>query len=135
MIVDLEDKEEKGSFELKGGGKVHLRLMSEKDVKEIRDACVKTRTEYPFLGGKYQRFEVEDVNTDLMTEMRLNRNITGWDDLFDRNKKPIPVTKENKVLLMKLVPLFAEAVENGLKTLKVVEKDRTEQAEKNSVIG
>ncbi len=135
MIVDLEDKEESGSFELKGGGKVHLRLMSRKDIKEIRDATTTVVSEYPLLGegkdAKYQRFEAEKVDVELLMEMRLDRNITGWDGLFDRNEKPIPVTKENKVLLMVMVPEFREAVDDGLAALKKAEMDRAEQLEKN----
>ena len=144
MIVDLEDKEVKGTFELKGGGNVHLRLRSEADEKTIMAACVKKRAEYPLLKdptdttGKretYQRFEVEDMDRDLFFEMSMDRNITGWDDLFDRTKKPIPVTKENKVLLMKNAPAFRDAVNAGLKALKDGESKAVEQAEKNSLIG
>ena len=131
MIVELEEKEESGSFELLGGGKVHLRLRSEKDEKEIRAACTTKLVEYPLLDGKYQRFETEKVDYELFAEMSFDRNITGWDDLFDKNKKPIPVTKENKVLLMKNVQLFRVTVENGLKALKVAESAKVENAPKN----
>jgi len=135
MIVDLINKEECGSFELKGGGKVHLRLRNEADEKEIRAVCVTMVVEYPLLDGKYQRFESEKTDTTLFIEMCWDKNITGWDDIFDKNKKPIPVTKENKVLLMKLVPAFNEDVTNGLTALREASKARAEQAEKNSLIG
>lgn len=135
MIVDLKDKDVIGSFELEGGGKVHLRLRSEADEKKIRAACFKKVAEYPFLDGKYQRFEVETIDMDLFMEMSFDCNITGWDDLFDWNKKPIPVTKGNKVLLMKNVPLFQKAVNDGLKKLKEDEAKSAEQAEKNSMTG
>ena len=131
MIVDLEEKEESGSFELKGGGKIYLKLRNEADEKEIRAACVKTVVEYPLLDGKYQRFESEKTDMILFVEMCWDKNITGWDDLFDCNEKSIPVTKENKVLLMKRVPLFREAVENGLQALKEAEKNRAAQVSKN----
>jgi hypothetical protein len=140
MIVDLEDKEVSGSFELKGGGKVHLRLRSEADERAILAACSKKRAEYPLLkdptdpAGKreiYHRFEVEDVDRELFFEMTMDRNITGWEGLFDRNKKPIPVTKDNKILLMKNVPAFRDAVNEGLKTLKEQEKAAGEESAKN----
>ncbi len=131
MIVELEEKEESGSFELPGGGKVHLRLRSEKDEKEIRAACTTKLVEYPLLDGKYQRFETEKVDYELFAEMSFDRNITGWEDLFDKNKKPIPVTKEIKVLLMKNVQLFRATVENGLKALKAAESAKVENAPKN----
>lgn len=130
-ILNIEDKEESGSFEMPGGGKVHLRLRNEQDEKEIRAACITTIVEYPLLDGKYQRFESEKINTSLYVEMSWDKNITGWDTLFDRNKKEIPITKENKILLMKQSKLFRETVEKGLTVLKEAEKTRTEELEKN----
>jgi hypothetical protein len=132
MIVDLKEKEESGSFDLKGGGKVHLRLRSEQDEKEIRAACVTTTAEYPFLDGKYQRFEVEKTNTELYVEMCWDKNITGWEGVLE-DKKPVPVTKENKILLMRKSLPFQEAVTNGLKALQEASRSRTERAEKNSL--
>ena len=131
MIVDLKEKEESGTFELAGGGKVHLRLRSEADEKAIRAACRTIVAEYPFLDGQYRRFEVEKTDPDLFFEMSMDRNITGWDDLFDKNKKPIPVTKENKVLLMKNVPRFRDAVNAGLQVLKDREREQAEILPKN----
>lgn len=134
MNVDLQDKEEAGTFELKGGGKVHLRLRNETDEKAIRTACVTTVVEYPFLDGKYQRFESEKTDMDLFLSMCWDRNITGWEGVLE-DKKPVPVTKENKVLLMKRSADFREAVTNGLEALQAASKARAEQAEKNSLIG
>ena len=130
MNVCLTDKEEKGSFELKGGGKVHLRLRNEADEKEIRAACVTTVAEYPFLDGKYQRFENEKIDTDLFLLMCWDKNIVGWEGILE-DKKPVPVTKENKVALMKRSEDFREAVQNGLKALQEASKVRAEAAEKN----
>jgi len=137
MIVDLEEKEVAGTFELKGGGKVHLRLRNEKDEKEIRAVCVSEVTEYPLLKdpvtGKedYRPFTHEKTDTDRRLEMSWDRNITGWDDLFDKNEKPIPVTKGNKVLLMTRVPEFLQAVMDGIKALMEKEKAKAKAAEKN----
>jgi hypothetical protein len=136
MIVDLSDKDVAGKFELKGGGKVHLRLRNEKDEREILAACRTVTAEYPFLDGQYRRFEVVKNDQDLFFEMSMDRNITGWDGLFDKNKKPIPVTKENKVLLMKVAPDFRDAVNAGLAALKEAETAEAkiaEHAEKNSL--
>ena len=141
MIVDLEDREEKGSFDLGGGGKVHLRLLGSADMREMRAACVKTVSEYPLLKDpetgkeRYQRFEREEFDGELWREMQLDRNITGWEGIVDRNKKPIPVTQEHKVLLYSTVPAFRNAVDNGLKALKEAEKARAEALEKNSSNG
>ncbi len=131
MNVDLTDKEERGSFDLKGGGKVHLRLRTDQDEKEIRAACVTSVVEFPLLDGKHQRFETEKTDTEQYVEMAWDKNIVGWDEIYDVNKKPVPITKENNVLLMKLVPTFNKAVADGLKALKEASTDRAEQAEKN----
>lgn len=131
MIVDLTDKEEKGRFDLKDGGWIDLRLLSLQDVKDLRDACVKTVAEYPMLDGKYQRFERMDFNSDLWNEMRYDRTITAWGDIFDKNEKPIPCTKEMKVALMTKVPEFIEAYTNGMKALKDAEEARVKVQEKN----
>jgi hypothetical protein len=143
MIVDLDEKTESGSFELKGGGKVHLRLLSATDLKEMAKACIKVNAEYPLLKDpidgkeKYQRFEGRTFNDELWEEMKCDRAITGWDDLFDKNGNPIPCTKENKVLLMTpgKAPEFLKAVEEGLKALKEADTARAEGAEKNSQTG
>jgi hypothetical protein len=131
MIVDLEDREEAGTFDLKGGGKVTLRLRSAQDEKEIRAACVKQVVEYPLLDGKYQRFESEKTDMDLYIEMSWDKNIAGWEGVVDGNKEPVPVTKENKIRLMRLAPAFRNAVEAGLKALADASKAKAEQAEKN----
>jgi len=131
MIVDLEEKDVTGTFELSGGGKVHLRLLSGDDLKTMRKECFTKRVEYPLLGGKFQRFEAEDFDAEKFARMGWLRNITGWEDLFDRNGKPIPVTDENKVLLMEKVAEFREAVTEGNKALKEAEKARAEELEKN----
>lgn len=131
MFVDLDDKEEAGTFELKGGGKVMLRLRNAQDEKDIRAACITKVVEYPLLGGKYQRFESEKTDMDLYIEMCWDRNISGWENIIDGSKKPVPVTKENKVLLMRLVSAFRNTVESGLNTLAEASKAKAEQAEKN----
>jgi hypothetical protein len=143
MIVDLDEKTESGTFELKGGGKVTIRLLTLNDLREIRKATGKTVAEYPLLEDPktkeliYRRFEGFHFDSDLFDEMKWDRIITGWEDLFDKNKKPIPVTKEMKVLLMTSgkAPEFVEAVENGLKALREADEAKSKAAEKNSSTG
>jgi len=140
MIVDLKRKPtESGSFELKGGGKVHLRLLDGEDIKELKKSCMTEVPEYPLLknpeNGKeeYRRFEAPKFDSDLWDEMMWDKAITGWDDLFDGSEKPIPVTKENKVLLMtsSKAKEFQDAVNKGLESLQAQDKARSEAAEKN----
>lgn len=131
-VIDLEEKEESAWFDLEGGGRVHLRLLSIKDIREIRTACYSSVAEYPKLDGKYQRFEAQTFNDELFTEMRLDRNILGWENLFDKNGKEIPVTKENKALLYERSDVFRKAVDDGLQALQEAEKATAEASEKNS---
>lgn len=131
MIVDLTDKTESGWFDLEGGGRVQLRLLDITDIRDMRKACLKTVPEYPKIDGKYQRFEGQEFDGDLWNEMLWDRTIIGWEGIFDRNEKPIPVTKENKALLMMRAPEFVRVYEEGIKALKAAEEVRAEAAEKN----
>lgn len=137
MIVDLKDREERGWFDLRDGGRIQLRLLSVSDLREINKATRRTVSEYPLLKDPatgrdgYQRFEREEFDFELFQSMRLDRNILGWEKLVDRDEKPIEVTPENKVLLYERVSEFRDAVENGLKALKAAEAARVGAAEKN----
>ena len=131
MIVDLNEKTESGWFDLEGGGRVHLRLLDITDIRDMRKACLKTVPEYPKIDGKYQRFEGQEFDGDLWNEMLWDRTIIGWEGIFDRDERPIPVTKEHKVLLMMRVPEFVRVYEEGIKALKAAEEVRAEAAEKN----
>lgn len=140
MVVDLTEREtESGTFELKGGGAVHVRLLSEKDVEEIIRATRSNTAEYPLLKdpltGKeaYQRFEVTRFDADLFDEMNFERSITGWENIYDRTGKLIPVTTENKVLLMTRVPEFREAVEKGLLALRKAASEKKDAEAKNEL--
>jgi len=131
MIVDLNEKTESGWFDLEGGGRVHLRLLDITDIRDMRKTCLKTVPEYPKLDGKYQRFEGQEFDNDLWNEMLWDRTIIGWEGIFDRDERPIPVTKEHKVLLMMRVSEFVRVYEEGIKALKAAEEVRAEAAEKN----
>jgi len=139
MIVDLEEKTESGTFELKGGGKVTIRLLTVNDLRDIRKATGKTVAEYPLLKDPktgemvYRRFEGFHFDGDLFDEMKWDRIIIGWENLFDKNKKPIPCTKEMKVLLMTSGKAleFVEAVENGLKALQEADEAKSKAASEN----
>lgn len=114
-----------------------MRLATADEFKAAMKACMKVVPEYPLLKdpetGKesYRRFEGREFDSDLFEEMMWNVNIVGWKAIYDRNEKEITVTNENKALLMRKVPEFKEAVENGLKALKEAEKTAAEEAEKN----
>lgn len=131
MRVDLTTREEQGWFDIRDGAKVHLRLLSETDIAEMRAACITVVPEYPLLDGKYQRFEAQKFDGALFERMRVERTILGWSGVQDANGVDVPVTAENKLLLVHLVPDFAKAVDAGLKALKDAEAARLEAREKN----
>ena len=131
MVVDLGQKTESGRFDLKGGGWVELRLLSLQDIKDMRDACIKTVPEYVLLEGNYQRFERTEINNDLWDEMRWDRSIVAYGDIFDKNEKPVPCTKEMKVLLMTKVTEFIQAYTEGMKALKDADNKKYEVTEGN----
>lgn len=143
MIVDLTtQQQESGTFDLKEGGKVTLRLLSEKDMKELTEACVKKTPEYPYLpimkDGKptgecqYFRFERTEFNQELWNEMSWDRIIVGWEGVATADGQSIETTKENKIALMKKKQSFREDVDAGISALKEQSKTRQEEREKNS---
>ena len=132
MIIDLAKPTQAGTFELPGGGTVSLRLLSADDLKAIRKECSRTVVDYPLLGGQYRRFEHTEFDSDKWDILHWDRAITGWTDLFDKNGQPIPVTSENKVLLMERVAVFQKAVNDGLEALRKADAEATEEAAKNS---
>jgi hypothetical protein len=141
MEVDLKKKEtESGWFDIKGGGRVHVRLLSVDDIVAMRKACFSPVVEYPLLKdpktGKedYRRFESEKFDGDLWETMKNDLGILGWDVMVNKEtKQPIEVTTENKNLLMfpGVCPSFCEAVEKGMASLKEAEKAKAAASEKN----
>lgn len=137
MIVDLEarnkkDAEERGSFELEGGGKLHLRLPPNEELTAIRERHTHKTVEYPFLNGKYHHVDNQTFDEKGWWAETLDKTIVGWDDCFDRNQKPIPVTKENKSILFEVSLDFIKAYTAGMDTLRKARAAKWEAAEKNS---
>jgi hypothetical protein len=132
MIVDLEEREtENGWFDLPGGGRVHLRLLSRDELHGIRKKTLAVVPEYPLIEGEYRRFEGREFNEELFDELWWDKSIVEWKDILDKNGAPIPVSAENKALLMRRVSGFVEAVDAGLKELKQAEKEKSEASIKN----
>jgi hypothetical protein len=141
MEVNLEKKETKsGWFDIKGGGRVNIRLLSAADVEAMKKACLTVVDKYPLLlnpeTGKeeYRFFQSQEFNEGLFEEMKNDLSIVGWDTMVNaKTKEPIEVTKENKNLLMfpGVCPQFVEAVEAGRKALKEQDRTEREESEKN----
>ena len=128
---DISGKTEQAWFDVEGGGRVEFRLLSSDELKEITNACIKKSVEYPKLEGQFRRFETVETDWDLWHEMVWDRSIVGWEGLYDVNEREIPVTKENKCLLMTRVQAFAELHEKSMAALKTAIEERAEASEKN----
>lgn len=94
-------------------GEVGIRPLNPARREEIRKKSVKKRVEYK----KGQRFEVEDVNDDLFSELLWDYSITGWNGLVDDDGKEIPCTSENKVFLMRNHVGFARFIGDKMERL------------------
>jgi len=118
-------------FDMEGGGRLQLRTMMLDDWKAIRKQTVKKRVDFKKVDGTPGRFEFEETDEDLQNELFWDRVIVNWEHFFDSKKKPIPCTKENKVLLMTRSAKFAKVMLESLKTLAEDQEVEAEAAEKN----
>lgn len=130
-VIDLDAKPAKW-FEMEGGGRVQLQTVSADAFKAIQKQTVKKKVDFKKIEGTPARLEYDEVNTDLQNELFWDAVIVGWENLFDKGKKPIPCTKENKVLLMTRSAMFTKFVADSLKALSEDEVKEAEQAGKNS---
>ena len=133
MIFDLE--EDKGAwFDMDGGGRVQLRLITPADWVAIKKATVSTGE--PLVkkldNGKYQLFERELVDEDLQREMVNDLTICAWEGLLDAKDRPIPCTKENKNRLMMMRDSrFRDFINDKLGVLSGIQAEQKEAEEKN----
>ena len=118
-------------FELEDGGRICLKNMTADDLKEIRKQTVKKRVDFKKVDGTPGRFEYEEVDRDLENVLFWEKVIVDWENFFDIKKKPIPCTKENKLLLMGRSQKFIKIVTDFLKVLTEDDSEQAERAEKN----
>jgi len=118
-------------FELEDGGRIRLKNLTADDLKEIRKQTVKKRVDFKKVEGTPGRFEYEEVDRDLENVLFWEKVIVDWENFFDAKKKPIPCTKENKLLLMGRSQKFIRVVTDFLKVLTDDDAEQAERAEKN----
>ena len=118
-------------FELEDGGRIQLKNLTADDLKEIRKQTVKKRVDFKKVDGTPGRFEYEEVDRDLENVLFWEKVIVDWENFFDIKKKPIPCTKENKLLLMGRSQKFIKIVTDFLKVLTEDDSEQAERAEKN----
>lgn len=129
-VIDIDGKPAR-FFEMEGGGRVQLQIVSADAFRAIQKQTVKKKIDFKKVEGTPGRFEFEEVDTDLQNALFWDAVIVSWENLFDKNKKPIPCTKENKVLLMTRSAMFAKFVADSLKTLGEDEAMRAEEVRGN----
>jgi hypothetical protein len=129
-LIDIEDILPRW-FEMEGGGRIQLRTISVADFKAIQKQTVRKKVDYKKIEGTPGRFEYEAIDQDLQNELYWDAVIVGWENLIDKNEKPIPCTRENKTLLMTRSKKFLEFVVESLKVLAEEEAAQQETERKN----
>lgn len=118
-------------FDMDGGGRVQLRILTPEDWRSIRRQAVKVVPEYTKLDGKWERFEVVKSDDELQDVLFWDALIVGWEGLFDAKGREIPCTKEMKALLMLTQPSFSRFIRGCIDILTPDEAKRQEASEKN----
>lgn len=131
MKFNLEDLNPATTFQLDesnpDAGAIRLRIATAGLIDELRRKFVKTKPEY----RSGQRYERTDVDHNGYDSGLWDYCIVGWDGVEDEKGKPIPCTAENKMLLMRESPDFADIVRNCMDVLQEEKARRTEAAAKN----
>ena len=112
-------------------GEIAIRAVNQRKRREIQRKCIKNRVEYKH----GQRFEVQDTNDDLFSEMLWDYIISDWNKLEDDDGNPIECTTENKLMLMAENVGFQQFVNACLLKLTEEYEDMAETIEKNSLSG
>lgn len=112
-------------------GEISIRAVNQAKRKEIHNATVKRKVEYKH----GQRFEYQDADDDLFSEMLWDYVIADWTGLEDDDGKPIPCTKENKIFLMMNNVGFATFLGQCMETVNQDIEERMGAAEKNLLRG
>lgn len=129
-VFDIEDKPGVW-FDMDGGGRVKLKNIG---IDEYLDILDKTTKKVPFVkevDGKQRVFTYEEENERLRAILANDVAIQDWENLLDKNGKPIPCTKENKTLLMIKSSVFRDFCNEKLKILAEAEAEHEKAAEKN----
>ena len=112
-------------------GEISLRPQNAEQRNKTRKKAVKDRVEYK----QGQRFEVQDVDDELFSELVWDYSIVDWSGLVDDKGKQIECTTENKVFLMRNHIGFARFVAEKLGELSDGYAERLELENKNLLKG
>jgi hypothetical protein len=124
-------------FDPKGKEKIYLRLAADEDNQRFfATAGVKEKVYWKTHPQTRQMQRVKDFDPtpeerDLFNEEVWDFSITDW-VLYDKDKNLIPCTRENKCLLMRKSPKFANWVASSLEQLRESIEIIKEEETKNS---
>lgn len=96
-VFDLEDKPGVW-FDLEGGGRVQLCVLTRQDIRKIRKQTTKKCEAFKLIEGVAKRFEWEEIDHELYSELTLDRCLVSWDGFS------IKVTKDGKSELIECTP-------------------------------
>ena len=108
-------------------GEIALRPQNADQRAKTRKTAIKNRVEY----NHGQRYEVQDIDEDLFSELIWDYSIADWSGLVDDKGKDIPCTAENKSFLMKNHIGFARFVSEKLEEISEEYADKLELENKN----
>lgn len=127
------DEEKSAWFDMEGGGRVKLRVLSTSDWERIRE---KTVTKEPIVmrvdDGSHKLFEREIVDDVLQRKLVNDETIVEWENIVDKDNNEIECTIENKdKLMMMRNPFFRNFVNEKLDTLTELYTEEEKEEEKN----
>ena len=140
MIFDIEERKAV-KFNLPDGGWVELKNPDVDDYLKIRNVCIENK---PFLVEKKDekgndlppRVFNHPIVDEIKQAVMLNDvSIINWGGIFNKDKKEIPCTLENKTMLMQKSRAFRDFVNEKLEVLRKAEEGEEKEAEKNSLPG
>lgn len=106
---------------------VCLRVVEGKEFDRINKITTKRKIQFK----RGQRFEVEKIDEDKRSALIWQYSIVDWKGIEDSNGETIECTDENKVLLMRGAPPFANWVTECIEELNENFGEASERAEKN----
>lgn len=133
MTTFYIDEEKSAWFDMEGGGRVKLRVLSTSDWERIRE---KTVTKEPIVmrvdDGSHKLFEREIVDDVLQRKLVNDETIVEWENIVDKDNNEIECTIENKdKLMMMRNPFFRNFVNEKLDTLTELYTEEEKEEEKN----
>lgn len=108
-------------------GEIRIRSINHDRRQEIQRKCIKKKVEYKH----GQRFEYQDTDDDLFSQMIWDYSIAEWAKLEDDDGKELPCDLDTKVFLMKNNVGFAQFVGQCLDQLNDDEENRVARLKKN----